>query len=74
MSEPKIVHVHISSMAFKNLQVGIDCLKWLQENTRYNGMDLTSEELKEIHTKLIVGTTALLDFGENLGDAIETKK
>lgn len=74
MNEPKIVHVHISSMTFKNLQVGIDCLKWLQENTRYNGMDLTSDEIKEIHTKLIVGTTALLDYGEHFGDAIGPKK
>lgn len=68
------VNVNISSMVFKNLQVGIDCLQWVQENTRYNGMELTSEEVKDIHTKLVIGTTALLDYAEKFGDAIAPAK
>ncbi|WP_321388709.1 hypothetical protein [uncultured Enterococcus sp.] len=67
------VHVNISSRVFRNLQTGIDCLKYIQENTRYNGMDLTDEEVKDIHAKLLMGTTALLDYGEQFGERMTPK-
>ncbi|MFC0277128.1 hypothetical protein ACFFH2_10565 [Enterococcus devriesei] len=70
----KKVHVHVSSKVYKNLQVGIDCLEWIQENTRYNGMDLTDDEVKDIHAKLVVGTTALLDYAEKFGEAISPEQ
>ncbi|MFC0275601.1 hypothetical protein ACFFH2_02650 [Enterococcus devriesei] len=70
----KKVHVHVSSKVYKKLQVGIDCLEWIQENTRYNGMDLTDDEVKDIHAKLVVGTTALLDYAEKFGEAISPEQ
>lgn len=70
----KKVRVNLSSKTFRNIQVGIDCLNWLQDNTRYNGMMLTEEEIKLIHTKLAVGVTALLDYAEEFGERIEENK
>lgn len=70
MTDKDKIPVNISSSVFKNLQVGIDCLKYIQENTQYNGMELTEEEFKNIHAKLLVGTTALLDYAEKFGDGI----